>query len=156
MANYFKDNFIKNAQPDNFTKYANLFAEQFLPLINNDKKKFEEIIQEVEPKSWRYFNREIRKACDQYCTDNKLMNHADFQKKWFYESVMLGRTTHGAKAPWINETSEIKEITKALPKGKTVEVDLADETIEEGRVTKFPYVKNGWMHLKDGAYMIQN
>lgn len=130
---YFKDNFIKGAQPDNFTKYANLFAEQFLPLINNDKNKFESIIGWIELKSWRYFNREMRKACDQYCTDKNIMDHAAFQLKWFYEGTMCGRTTYGAKAPWLDGKTQIVKIsTAATVEQKPTKPSIAEKNKKYG------------------------
>ena len=112
MANFFKDDHVDET-PSNFTAYLNKFAEEFLPIINNDKKKFKEIIEDVQLKSWRFLNREVRKACDKYCSDNNLMTHADFQKRWFDEGTMIGRTTFGAKAPWLDEIAPV--VSKALP-----------------------------------------
>lgn len=101
---------FNNSQPiltstlpeDNYKKYLDKFLVEFYPLIK-DQKKFTGIVTPLlGSKSWRLLNRELRKACDQYCQDNGIMEHAKFQDKWFYEGTMLGRTTYGANAPWAN------------------------------------------------------
>lgn len=152
MQTYFKDNFIKGAQPDNFTKYANLFAEQFLPVINNDKKKFEEIIAGIEHKSWRFFNREMRKACDQHCTDKKIMNHADFQTKWFYESVMLGRTGIGAKAAWADGTAPTKTAAKKATEPLKATTAAIKAPVQTTKAFTYTDRNDGWVRVPGGAY----
>lgn len=150
--NYFKETFIKGAQPDNFTKYANLFAEQFLPIINNDKKKFEEIIAGVEHKNWRFFNREIRKACDQYCSDKKIMNHADFQTKWFYEGIMCGRITFGAKAAWTDGTAPVKAAAQKATKPLPASTATQKAPVQNTKAFTYTNRGDGWIRVKGGAY----
>ena len=141
--------------PDNYKKYLDIFISEFTPIIK-DIKKLSGIIESLlESKSWRLLNREVRKACNIYVVQNKLMSCAEFQNKWFYESVMYMRAGIGAKAEWLDNTTPT--VSKAIPKGKTITVDLTDSTIREedkGTKTIYPYVKNGWMHYKDGAYRV--
>jgi predicted SprT family Zn-dependent metalloprotease len=79
------------------------FQKDFLPLINNDLVLFEKIVAKAKnPKSsWRTMNREYRKSCNEYMKKTNKMTNKQFQDMFFYESIMLGRTTHGKNAPWI-------------------------------------------------------
>ena len=78
------------------------FRNEFLQLIGNDITLFMKITKTAQQSSsWRTMNREVRKACDQYCSDNGLMTHKEFQEKFFYEGIMNGRTTWGKNAPWL-------------------------------------------------------
>lgn len=96
---------VTSNKPDVYKNMLDKFEKQFLPLINNSKQTFHEITKHINSESsWRVQNREVRKACNKYMFDNKLMSNQKFQEMFFYEGTMNGRTIHGAKAPWINGT----------------------------------------------------
>lgn len=104
---------------DTYGKYLGEFLEDIEKTIPNNKML--EIIQPLlDLKSWRLLNREVRKACNQYCYDNKIMTHAEFQEKYFYESVMLGRTMYGKNAPWIGEADKPQEKKRIFTEKKKV------------------------------------
>ena len=91
---------------DSYKKMLNKFEQDFLALsvmMNETRDTFEKIVMKAKTtsSSWRTMNREVRKACDQYCSDNGLMTHKEFQEKFFYEGIMNGRTTWGKNAPWL-------------------------------------------------------
>ena len=95
-------NQLLSQSPDSYKKMLDKFELEFLAFSLINHNIFESIVREAKrSNSWRTMNREVRKACDQYCTDENIMNHAQFQKKWFYESVMIGRTKWGKDAPWL-------------------------------------------------------
>lgn len=116
--NFFPDSLIPGAT-DNYKKYLDKFVDEFMPIIN-DEQAFEKIITPLlSLKSWRLINREVRKACNIYAVEKKLMSCADFQKKFFYEGTMYLRTTYGANAPWtdgtISPASSAKLTTRSIP-----------------------------------------
>lgn len=134
---------VKSSMPiDNYGKYLNKFLDEIKGIISA-----EALLNTITPlldlKSWRLLNREMRRACDQYCSDNNIMNHATYQAKFFYEGTMIGRTTYGKDAPWAdgksNSVTPVKKsssgrLTTAEPKqtinnekaSKSKSVDLAD------------------------------
>ena len=87
---------------DTYGQYLAKFLDEARSIISND-----ELIKIITPlldlKSWRLLNREMRRACDQYCTDHNIMNHADYQAKFFYEGTMINRTMYGKNAPWVTD-----------------------------------------------------
>jgi len=100
---------VSSSMPsDNYSNYLGKFLEEVRSIIPNDQ-----LLIIIKPllglKSWRLLNREMRRACDQYCTDNALMSHRDYQAKFFYEGTMIGRTTYGKDAPWVSVTATIEK-----------------------------------------------
>lgn len=94
---------LYNQPPDSYKKMLDKFEKEFMYFISIDETTFSNITNNAyrSANSWRTLNREVRKACNQYVFDKKIMTHKQFQDKWFYESIMLGRTKHGATAPWL-------------------------------------------------------
>ncbi len=124
-----------NAPIDSYGKMLQKFMGEIKAYIPEAELK--SMANGIEKKSWRFVNREMRKACNQYCADNDIMSLADFQAKWFYEGTMIGRTTWGKDAPWEKGTTTVKAaakttITKEVkktspaPKTATKKVDMAD------------------------------
>lgn len=96
---------LYNQFPDSYKRMLDKFEKEFMCFMSNyiDKSTFENITANAyrSANSWRTLNREVRKACNQYVFDKKFMTHKQFQERFFYEGVMLGRTKHGATAPWL-------------------------------------------------------
>ena len=95
---------LLNQAPDSYKKMLDKFEQEFLHETSGDinREIFESIVREAKrSNSWRTMNREVRKACDAYCAKQNIMHHMQFQEKFFYEGVMIGRTTWGKNAPWI-------------------------------------------------------
>lgn len=97
-------NNLLNQAPDSYKSMLDKFEREFMPLINNDVVVFKKIINKAQSTStsWRTMNREVRKACNQYMGDTDKMSNKAFQEMFFYESIMIGRTTWGKNAPWIS------------------------------------------------------
>ncbi len=95
-------NSLLSQQPDSYKSMLDKFEKEFLPIINNNVATFDKIAFKAvrNSTSWRTMNREVRKACDQHCADLDIMSHKEFQARFFYEGVMIGRTTWGKNAPW--------------------------------------------------------
>lgn len=88
--------------PDSYKSMLDKFEKEFLPLINNDTALFSKIVSKaLASNSWRTMNREVRRLCNQYMSDTDKMSNKQFQDMFFYEGVMIGRTTWGKNAPWI-------------------------------------------------------
>lgn len=112
----FPDTYLKQ-EPDTYKKMLDKFEKEFLalPFINGDISLFEVIAFQAIRKSnsWRTMNREVRKACNFWTVQNFHMTNEQFQGMFFYESIMLGRVIHGAKAPWINSNYKNYELPQA-------------------------------------------
>ena len=120
---------FSNLSEDNYKKYTEKFITEFLPVIK-DINALHNILQPLlNLKSWRLLNREIRKACNQYCFDNNIMSLLDFQEKFFYEGVMLGRKTWGLKSEWITDTDT--KIIYASVSIKKEQKNISNMKIEE-------------------------
>ncbi len=98
-------NIMLNQAPDSYKSMLDKFEKEFMPHINDDRALFEKIVMKAKTtsNSWRTMNREVRKACNQYMGDTDRMTNKEFQETWFYEGVMVGRTTWGKSAPWIGK-----------------------------------------------------
>jgi hypothetical protein len=98
-------NTLLNQAPDSYKGMLDKFEKEFLALpamMSETRNTFENIVMKAKTSSssWRTMNREVRKACNVWIVENGWMTNADFQAKFFYEGVMLGRTTWGKNAPW--------------------------------------------------------
>lgn len=176
---YFSDDLIKGSNPDNYKKYLDKFADEFLPIINNDTTLFDTIISPfLKLKSWRLINREIRKACNIYVVENNLMLCSKFQERWFYESAMYLRTTWGKDAPWLygkdilvpgDTVKEIEEVVYEVFGSEKPQVYSAkkpvvvpekkekkeEEPVKKEKSTKVKTLGNWndeWVRVPGGAY----
>ncbi len=154
---YFSKLIPAGTPADNYTKYLETFVTEFLATVK--PSEFNKILSTLPAqKSYRTLNREVRKACDQYCTDNKIMNHKEFQEKWFYEGVMLGRMTHGAKAPWMGNAASASKETKEKALQISIEtVPTRNKGISYAIKSKtnkgyVPKSDDEWIRVKGGAY----
>ncbi len=98
---------LLNQVPDSYKRMLDKFETEFLAMPICSRDIFEDIIRiaKTTSGSWRTMNREVRKACNIYVVKNCIMTNAEFQEKWFYEGVMVGRTTYGKNAPWAGSYS---------------------------------------------------
>ena len=126
---------------DNYCKYTRKFIEEFTPVINNTDKLIELIQPLLNSKSWRLLNREIRRICNIYSHENKIMDVAVFQARWFYESIMYMRSDIGKNAPWVTDVQvkpqSPKNSAQATPavkeKARKIMTEaLIPESIEKG------------------------
>lgn len=125
-----------NIPVDTYGNYLNKFLQEVAPVINNTEALRDIVKQHAGLKSWRLLNREVRRSCDQYCTDNGIMDHATYQAKFFYEGTMIGRTTYGKDAPWADgktfiKVGQVSKPTVVDSTGKKTKNKQGEKTLEE-------------------------
>lgn len=97
--------FISTEVNDTFTKRVVKFIGEFYALYGGVERFSEILNSTASATSWRNFGNNLKRAANIYCTTNKILSNESFQKKWFYEGTMEGRTTYGANAPWLDEAT---------------------------------------------------
>ncbi len=101
---YTQENKVQYALSDNRYKAIEIpktAPTQRVPIAAS--RSFQRYVTAANTSTNATMNREVRRLCNQYMGDTDRMTNKEFQDTWFYEGVMIGRTTWGKNAPWIGK-----------------------------------------------------